>query len=386
MAEIHGCDVAIVGGGLAGSLIALALAEKRPDLSLLLIEAGETIGGNRLRSFLDADVAREDRWLLTPLVCHAWPEHDVTFPAHARTLRQPCYAIDAARLDLVVRARLPEAAVMTGRKVQSVTATSVSFVEGERIEAKGVIDARGAGDFSALDPGWRKFVGRELEVPDGHGLERPLVMDATVAQHDGFRFVSCLPLSPTRLFVEDSYYSDTANVNAGALGRRIEGYAANRGWRVGETVREERGALPVAIGGDFEAYWRAGGARVAKAGMRAGLFHPTTGDSLPDAVRLAVRIAAADDLSGDALHALTHDHARTMWDERRFYRLASAMLFRAADPDTRYRLFEHLYRQPAGVISRFHAARSTFSDKTRVLSGRLPVPFWRAVRVARRMA
>ena len=75
-----------------------------------------------------------------------------------------------------------------------------------------------------------------------------------------------------------------------------------------------------------------------------------------------------------------------MWDERRFYRLASAMLFRAADLDTRYRLFEHLYRQPAGVISRFHAARSTFSDKTRVLSGRLPVPFWRAVRVARRMA
>ena len=27
--------------------------------------------------------------------------------------------------------------------------------------------------------------------------------------------------------------------------------------------------------------------------MRAGLFHPTTGYSLPDAVRLAVRIAAA---------------------------------------------------------------------------------------------
>ncbi|QKS01925.1 lycopene beta-cyclase CrtY [Sphingomonas sp. CL5.1] len=386
MAEIHGCDVAIVGGGLAGSLIALALAEKRPDLSLLLIEAGETIGGNRLRSFLDADVAREDRWLLTPLVRHAWPEYEVAFPVRARTLRQPCYAIEAARLDLVARARLPESAVMTGRKAQSVTATSVSFVGGERIEAKGVIDARGVGDPSALDLGWRKFVGRELEVPDGHGLERPMLMDATVTQHDGFRFVSCLPLSPTRLFVEDGYYSDTANVNAGALGRRIEGYAGNRGWRVGDTVREERGALPVAIGGDFETYWRAGGARVAKAGTRAGLFHPTTGDSLPDAVRLAVRIAAADDLSGEALHALTHDHARTMWDERRFYRLVSAMLFRAADPDARYRVFEHLHRLSPGVISRFHAARSTFSDKTRALRGRPPVPFWRAVGVARRMA
>ena len=47
------------------------------------------------------------------------------------------------------------------------------------------------------------------------------------------------------------------------------------------------GALPVAMGGDFDAYWRSGGAKVAKAGARAGLFHPTTGYSLPQAVRLA---------------------------------------------------------------------------------------------------
>lgn len=386
MAEIHGCDVAIVGGGLAGSLIALALAEKRPDLSLLLIEAGETIGGNHLWSFFDADVAKEDRWLLAPLVCHAWPDYDVAFPAHARILRQPYYSIASERLDEVVRVRLPAHALMMGRKVHSVAATGVSFADGDRIEAKGVIDARGAGDLSALDLGWQKFVGRELEVAGGHGLERPVLMDATVAQHDGYRFVYCLPLSPTRVFVEDTYYSDGANVNAGALGRRIEVYAESRGWQVTESGREERGALPVAMGGDFEAFWRAGGARVAKAGMRAGLFHPMTGYSLPDAVRLAVRIAAADDLSGDALHTLTHDHARATWDERGFYRLLAAMLFRAADPDARYRVLERFYRLRAGLIARFYAARSTFPDKARVLSGKPPVPFWRAVRVARRMA
>lgn len=385
MAEIHGCDVAIVGGVLAGSLIALALAEKRPDLSLLLIEAGETIGGNHLWSFFDADVAKDDRWLLAPLVCHAWPDYDVAFPAHARTLRQPYYAIASEQLDQVVRARLTPDRLMMGRKVQSVTATGVSFVDGDRIEAGGVIDARGAGDFSALDLGWQKFVGRELEVAEGHGLERPIVMDATVAQHDGYRFVYCLPLSPTRVFVEDTYYSDAANVNAGALNRRIEVYAESRGWRVTEMGREERGALPVALGGDFETFWRAGGARVAKAGVRAGLFHPMTGYSLPDAVRLAVKIAAAADLSGEALHTLTHDHARTLWDERGFYRLLAAMLFRAADPDARYRVLERFYRLRAGLIARFYAARSTFSDKARVLSGKPPVPFWRAVKVARRM-
>jgi len=384
MAETHDCDVAIVGGGLAGSLIALALAEQRPDLSLRLIETGEAIGGNRLWSFRDADVAREDRWLLTPLVGYAWPEQEIAFPAHVRVLRQPCYAIESARLDQVVRAHLSETAVLTGRKVQSVTATGVAFVEGGRIAAKGVIDARGAGDLSALDLGWRKFVGRELEVPGGHGVERPLTMDAMVTQHDGFRFVSCLPLSPARLFVTDNYYSDNAHVNAGALGRRIEAYAANRGWQVSEVAREERGALPLAMGGDFAACWRAGGARVAKAGLRAACFHPAMGQSFADAVRLAVKIAAADDLSGEALHALTHDHARALWDERRFYRQFAALLFRAADPDARYRVMEYLYRQPPGAISRFLSMRSTFSDKARMLRGHPPVPFWRAMTVARR--
>ena len=73
MPVTHECDLAIVGGGLAGGLIALALAARRPDLSIRVVEAGDVLGGNHLWSFFDADVSREDRWLLTPLVCHAWP-------------------------------------------------------------------------------------------------------------------------------------------------------------------------------------------------------------------------------------------------------------------------------------------------------------------------
>ena len=35
------CDLAILGGGLSGGLIALAFAAQRPDVRLLLIERGE---------------------------------------------------------------------------------------------------------------------------------------------------------------------------------------------------------------------------------------------------------------------------------------------------------------------------------------------------------
>ncbi|ONF96514.1 lycopene beta-cyclase CrtY [Sphingomonas jeddahensis] len=383
MPVTHECDIAIVGGGLAGGLIALALAARRPELIVRIIDSGDTLGGNHIWSFFDGDVAKDDRWLLTPLVCHAWPAYDVTFPAHGRTINQPYYSIESDRFDQVVRKALPAEAVMTGRKVLACSPTAVVLADGDRIEAKGVIDARGPGDLSMLEVGWQKFVGRLLHVPEGHGVERPMVMDATVAQHDGYRFVYLLPFSPTELFVEDTYYSDTATLNVGALHRRIDVYAEAKGWKATHAGREEKGALPVVIGGDFEGYWRWGGAKVAKAGARAGLFHPTTGYSLPDAVRLAIRIAEAKDLSGEGLHDLTHDYARDRWDERRFYRMLDAMLFRAADPDARYKVLERFYRLHPRLIGRFYAAQSTRNDKLRVLSGKPPVPFFRALRVIR---
>ena len=382
---IH-CDVAIVGGGLAGTLIALALTRRHPELRLRIVEGGEALGGNHVWSFFGSDVAEADRPLVAPLVCHAWPDYEVAFPGHRRTIRQPYYSITSERLDQVARRQLGEDALLTGRKALGVSLTAVMLADGERIEAGGVIDARGAGDQSMLQLGWQKFVGRELEVEGGHGLSRPVVMDATVAQHDGYRFVYLLPFSPTRVFVEDTYYSDSPALNVRALEQRIDRFAEARGWRVapgvgvdGGDLRAEQGVLPVVIGGDFEAYWRAGGARVAKAGARAGLFQPTTGYSLPDAVRLAAAVAASPDLSGPALDVLTHRAAATAWRERGFYRMLDAMLFRAARPEERYRILERFYRLSPRLIGRFYASRSTFADKARILMGKPPVPIGRAL-------
>jgi lycopene beta-cyclase len=137
--------------------------------------------------------------------------------------------------------------------------------------------------------------------------------------------------------------------------------------------------LPVAIGGDFDAYWRSTGDG-AKAGMRAGLFHPTTGYSLPDAVRLASAITRVPDLSPPALERLTRAHSERAWRRRGFYRLLDAMLFRAAEPEQRYRVLERFYRLPEPLIGRFYAGESTALDKLRILTGRPPVPIGRAMR------
>lgn len=383
MAATIRCDVAIVGGGLAGGLIALALAKKRPDCDVRVIDAGESLGGNHLWSFFSSDVAPADRWLVAPLISHRWTRYDIAFPGHARTLCAGYYSIESEHYDRVVRAALPAGAVMTGRKALSVSATAVELEDGDRIEAGGVIDCRGPGDLATLECGWQKFHGREMTLSEPHALERPMIMDATVEQIDGYRFVYALPFTPTQVFVEDTYYSDTQDLDVTALGARIDAYVAERGWQVESAERTETGCLAVVMGGDFEAYWQSGGDKVAKAGLRAGLFHPLTSYSLPDAVRTAALVAGASDLSGAALHDLLYGYARSNWRKRRFYRMLTAMLFKAADPAERYKVLERFYRLNAGMIGRFYAGQSTLFDRLRVLTGKPPVPIGRAVRAIR---
>ena len=49
-------DMAIVGGGLAGGLAALAVHRAHPELRLALFEAGETLGGNHRWSWFASDL------------------------------------------------------------------------------------------------------------------------------------------------------------------------------------------------------------------------------------------------------------------------------------------------------------------------------------------
>lgn len=373
-------DLLIAGGGLAGGLIALALAEKRPDVRVTIVEAAPRLGGNHIWSFFDSDIAPEHRVLIDPLICHHWDGHHVRFPAYSRTLATGYNSIESERLDQAVRAALPAEAIVTDR-VASLGAHSVTLSDGTRIEANGVIDARGAGDLTRLDLGWQKFLGQLLRLEAPHGLERPVIMDATVEQSEGYRFVYLLPFGPTELFVEDTYYSTSPDLDAEMLRGRIAHYAADHGWRIAAVEREEMAALPIAMGGDFGAFWPARD-HIPRAGLAAGLFQPMTGYSLPDAVRAAMVIAELPDLSSRSI-AHMRGHARSTWRRRGFYRLLARLLLRAADPPARYRLLERFYRLDEGLIGRFYAGQSSLADRIRILAGKPPVALHRALTVLR---
>ena len=375
------CDIAIVGGGLAGGLTAYALSVKRPALSVRLIDPSATFGGNHVWSFFTSDIDPADWWIVEPFIDHQWDRYETRFPAHTRQFDSPYNSIRSQHYDGHLRGCLPDTVPVQGEAVE-VSQTSVYLADQRKVAAKGVFDGRGVADLDHLDFGWQKFVGQEYRTATPHGLTHPIVMDATVEQIDGYRFVYALPFADDRIFIEDTYYSDEPEIDRDAMVARIKDYAAAQGWDLAELIHQEMGALPVTMGGDFDAYWHSGG-EAAKIGVRAALFHGTTGFSLPDAVRTASMIAKLDDLSGPAIAAAMHQFAGKRWRDGSFYRLLDRMLFRAATPGTRYQVLQRFYGLRPSLIQRFYAGNTTFLDKARILSGKPPVPIARAMAVMR---
>lgn len=371
-------DLALVGGGLANCLIALRLRALRPEIEVVVVERGRSLGGTHTWSFHDSDVTAAQRAWLRPLVAHSWPRHELRFPKRRRVMEAGYNSVSSQRLHQVVGAALADRALLDC-EVAELAPDRVRLRDGREVAAGAVIDGRGDPGGRHLELGFQKFLGLFLRLDAPHGLAAPILMDATVAQEDGYRFVYTLPLAETELLVEDTFYSDGPQLEREQLRDGIRSYVRDRGWRLAEVAGEEEGVLPVVIGGDIEALWAAGPAGVARSGMRAGLFHPTTGYSLPEAVRLADAIAAESELGAAALFELTRRRSLELWRAHRFFRLLNRMLFRAAAPARRYLIFERFYGLPEGLIHRFYAGRLRWSDKLRILTGRPPVPLRRAL-------
>lgn len=369
----------IVGGGLAGSLATLAIVEARPDVPVLLVEAGDRFGGNHTWSYFDGDVEGEAKALVEALKPIRWPRHSVRFPGRNRALRFGYNSIDSSNLDRLVRTRLAPSQYRLGTGVKSLSCDGVILGDGTAIAGSGVIDARGPdGPMPGIELAWQKFVGVEYDAP-GHGLEAPIIMDATVDQSDGYRFVYSLPFSGDRLLVEDTYYTNGPALDDVKVTQRIADYVAAQGW-MGRPGRQEHGVLPILIDGDPEVFWPKE-EPVARLGLKGGFFHPVTGYSLPQAAANAVVLAQLPDLSGVALARWTRERFIDHWRGGGFYRLLNRMLFLAAKPEERVRIFTHFYRLNEGLVSRFYAGKLTLFDKLRILIGKPPIPIFRALKV-----
>lgn len=376
-------DVIIVGGGLQGGLIAMALLERWPEVRLVVIERASHFGGNHTWCLHPEDAPAAAKRLLEPLVVYRWPGYDVRFPGLLRRLAGPYAAVTSTRLHEVLCSRLAasqHATAYLDRSVTQLRADEVVLDNGQCLRAKWVVDAQGPTASAAAGAcGYQKFVGLELELERPHGLRVPRLMDMLAEQGDGFHFMYVLPFSERRLLIEDTTFSRSPELAAEQCEQQAWSYLRSNFVADARLVRREQGVLPMT--------WSAHGSppevgRPLVVGYRGGYFHPATGYSFPVALGVALSLSQGlKDGSPVAALAVQWQH------HRRQARLAEALnwlAFHAFAPEEMWHVFERFYHLPEPLIHRFYALRGTPADWLRIVVGRPPRGFsLRAVRQAR---
>lgn len=253
----------------------------------------------------------------------------------------------------------------------------VILEDGQVLRAPAIVDGRGAQEIKPA--GFQKFVGFNVRTKHAHGLTRPILMDARVSQIDGYRFFYVLPWGETELLIEDTRYCDTPRLSLDEFEKEIRRYTHDRGWEIHQVLDIETGVLPIPF---FPPPTLRRTLEVPRVGMAGGFFHPVTGYSLPDAVRIAERVSGLGTLTSQSIADELALYAETRANVVRFLCALNRMMFLAGDPDKRFKIFEHFHRLPEKSIQRFYRGTLSPVDGVRLLAGRPPVPIWGAIQSA----
>ena len=375
-------DVILVGGGLTNGLLAWQLKQIKPWLSFVVLEQSSSLGGHHTWSFHQQDISPSALKWLRPLISADWPYYDVKFPKFERRISSPYFSIRSSQFHEVILKEL-NGCVRFNSLVLSLDSHSVTLDTGEKLRAKVVVDGRGLSleDIQNNYCGYQKFVGINVTLKNPHGLKGPILMDARVAQVDGFRFLYCLPWSEKELLIEDTRYSIQTDLDSEILTKKILDYCSEQKWEIQSIESSETGCLPLPV---QEKFLSGGHSCFEKfktpitVGMRGGFFHPTTGYSFPSAVLTVENLIAAHDV-----HTWPDRHLRFCREQlkkQKFYIWLNRVLFGALKPEKRYQFLQHFYQLPDSLIHPFYANQMNAKKIFKFFMRKPPVKISLAIR------
>jgi lycopene beta-cyclase len=121
----------LAGGGLANGLIAYRLAQLRPEISVQLVEGGDSLGGRHTWSFFDTDIGSAGDWI-SVFVAKSWSAYEVRFPKRRRRIANGYRSISSKRFHEVLTAALGDRIVLNAQ-IETLGPDWVSLADGRRL-------------------------------------------------------------------------------------------------------------------------------------------------------------------------------------------------------------------------------------------------------------
>lgn len=368
-------DVIIVGGGLSGCLLFYFLKKRFPHFKIALFEKNN-LCGNHTWSLHNGDVPVSLQKEFNELLSMTWSSYDVYFPEYSRHLHSgyaSLFSSDLAQKITAVQTSEDVICEQTSVEVKSETTVQV----GETTwTAHWVVDCTGWRELTG-PLGYQKFVGLELEFPSKHNLKDPILKDVRVPQTDGYRFMYALPFSDTKLLLEDTYYSNSPELDHQKCEEEILSYARQYFPGDFKILRREEGCLPLCLSQQKMTEYK-----TLRLGAASLFYHPVTGYSIPQTLQMLEQL-----MNGFAkkLSAAEMLLAQTKFYEQKaaslsFLLMLNRMLFLAAAPEKRYIVLQRFYKLPEELIHRFFRGEVVAKDQFRILIGKPPVSVLKALK------
>ena len=364
-----GFDFALCGGGLQNSLIIAALCGMKSSNKIALIEKSK-IGGNHTWCFFGSDISQSMRDQLAPYISYHWSCYEVRFPKYSRILHTPYYMMSSTKLREIILSEFKSkkgSYIYEDTTIKSINQSSVNIQNGTSVKATILVDSRGT-TAHPQKTGFQKFYGQELSLKSPHNFQHPILMDATVPQKDGFRFMYVLPLSNKKIIIEDTSFSNGPELEENERIQAISDWLQKHKLEPTKIHRTEKGILPMpwckhATPKNSESD------KIIYAGYLGGWFHPGTGYSIPVAAELAEIIATT---SHKFLFKALKSIKQRLQYQAKFFYLLNKFLFLSYTTENRINIFENFYKLPENTIRRFYSMSLVPKDKFKIF--RWPPP------------
>lgn len=351
--------VIIIGGGIWGSILALRLRHHHPRLRFELYEPTEGLGDGLSHSFHRSDISDEHFSWLRPFLTKYWREFAVEFPGFSRAYNDAYCFLSGSDIDHHLQKIIPSDCLFLK--------TSIHLEDALR-RGSFVIDTRANGYFKAI--GYQKSLCLHLEVDLGHGVHRPVTVDARVEQKDSFRFLQMLPLEDNMLLVKDTRYSTRPSLYSEYFEEDILNDCALRGLKVKTVLHREQEFRKI----PGERFIAENSQRVIRL---EGFYHDLTGDVLPDALRLIERMVQTSFRYGELKEVIRSYHSERE-SKKRLLRGLNNLLYKSSSPcSERYLYLQSLYRLPRRVREKFYAGDLEVRDIGLALLQKPLLPFLR---------